>query len=96
MKEIGPSVAMGCCSTFLGILPLAFAGSELFRIFFKMFLSIIVLGVSHGLVLMPVVLSIFGGSMEHSPMTSKQHRDNDDTHTEETQAVEMGKVSSTD
>ena len=65
MMEIGPSVAMGCFTTFLGILPLAFAGSVIFRVFFKMFFSIIVLGATHGLILMPVLLSIFGQSVAH-------------------------------
>ena len=60
MREMGPSVALGCFTTFLGIVPLAFASSEVFRVFFKMFFSIIVLGATHGLVLMPVILSIVG------------------------------------
>jgi predicted RND superfamily exporter protein len=60
MKELGIAVFKGVLSTFIAILPLAFASSEIFRVFFKLFLSILIVGGSHGLVLMPVVLSLVG------------------------------------
>jgi predicted RND superfamily exporter protein len=58
LREIGPSVLMGGLTSFLGILPLAAATSHPFRVFFKMFLGIIVFGMTHGLVLVPVLLSL--------------------------------------
>jgi hypothetical protein len=58
LVEIGPSVLLGVATTFLGILPCAFAKSEVFRAFFKMFVGIIVLGSLHGLVIIPVILSV--------------------------------------
>ncbi len=60
LQEIGPPVFLGGLTTFLGIAPLAASNSNIFRTFFKMFLGIIVYGVGHGLVLMPVILSLFG------------------------------------
>lgn len=46
LGEIGPSVLVGAMTTFLGIMPLAFANNVIFRVFFKMFLVIITFGVS--------------------------------------------------
>lgn len=46
LGEIGPSVVLGATTTLLGILPLAFAKTVIFRIFFKMFVLIIGFGVS--------------------------------------------------
>jgi predicted RND superfamily exporter protein len=60
LLEIGPPVFLGGLTTFLGIAPLAASNSTIFRTFFKMFLGIILYGLGHGLILMPVVLSLFG------------------------------------
>ena len=47
MGEIGPSVMLGAVTTFLSIMPLAFANNVIFRTFFKMFIIIISFGVRH-------------------------------------------------
>eukprot|EP00521_Asterionellopsis_glacialis_P005843 CAMPEP_0195275034 /NCGR_PEP_ID=MMETSP0706-20130129/17566_1 /TAXON_ID=33640 /ORGANISM="Asterionellopsis glacialis, Strain CCMP134" /LENGTH=70 /DNA_ID=CAMNT_0040332141 /DNA_START=80 /DNA_END=289 /DNA_ORIENTATION=+ len=47
-------------STLFGILPLCGSSSEVFWSFFVTFMGIVFLGASHGLILMPVLLSLFG------------------------------------
>lgn len=60
LKDIGPAVFLGLCTTFLGVLPLAFATSGVFRVFFQMFVGIVIVGGLHGFFLVPVLLSLFG------------------------------------
>jgi Niemann-Pick C1 protein len=60
LTTMGASIALGGFTTFLGVLPLSFTNSEVFRTFFFTFLAIPLLGVAHGLVLLPVLLSLVG------------------------------------
>ena len=46
-------------STFLGIVVIAFSESELFHIFFRILFGIVVLGLLHGLLFLPVLLTTF-------------------------------------
>ena len=62
LGNLGPPLVHGGFSTFLAISVLAFAKSYVFRIFFKMFLLIIGLGMWHGLTLVPQLLSLVGPS----------------------------------
>ena len=64
--EIGPSVLLGCTTTFIGILPLAWASSVIFRTFFRMFFLIIVFGAGHGLLLLPAILPSLPFDETHS------------------------------
>ena len=60
LKDIGPAVFLGLCTTFLGVLPLAFASSGVFRVFFQIFVGIVLVGGFHGFFLVPVLLSLIG------------------------------------
>ena len=65
LYALGLPIVQGAVSTVLGVFGLAFAPSYLFITFFKMIFLVIFLGAAHGLVLLPVLLSLFGpGSCE--------------------------------
>jgi Niemann-Pick C1 protein len=53
---MGPSVLKGGLTTFIGTVVLSNASSTVFRIFFKLCFGTVLLGVAHGVVLMPILL----------------------------------------
>merc|ERR1712176_676701 len=61
----------GAISSFLGAVPLAFSASALFFTIFVAFLGMVLLGSAHGLILLPVLLSIFGPQEDQKGTTSK-------------------------
>lgn len=60
LYSLGLPVVQGAISTILGLLALLFAGTYIFLVFFKMVFLVIFLGALHGLLLLPVLLSLFG------------------------------------
>ena len=57
---IGPAVLNGGISTFLAFVLLSMSKSIIFLTFFKVFFLVVVFGLFHGLLFLPVVLSLFG------------------------------------
>ncbi|XP_011262753.1 patched domain-containing protein 3 isoform X1 [Camponotus floridanus] len=60
VRHIGAAVAYGAGSTLFAVIMLGFSKSYVFIAFFRIFLLMILLGLWHGLIVLPVVLSIIG------------------------------------
>ncbi|TRY67571.1 hypothetical protein TCAL_07821 [Tigriopus californicus] len=71
LVSMGPAILNGGITTFLALVLLGFSESHAFITFFKVFLLTVVFGLFHGLVYLPVVLSIMG------PLTSHDDSDTD-------------------
>jgi predicted RND superfamily exporter protein len=57
---MGSSVLVGGLSTLLGVSLLVFSTSEVLQLVFLSVLGIVVLGIVHGLIFLPVLLSLIG------------------------------------
>eukprot|EP01064_Diplonema_japonicum_P039065 TRINITY_DN96_c0_g1_i8.p1 TRINITY_DN96_c0_g1~~TRINITY_DN96_c0_g1_i8.p1 ORF type:complete len:918 (+),score=275.72 TRINITY_DN96_c0_g1_i8:89-2842(+) len=101
--KMGPAVVNGGTSTFIAILPAAFAVSYVFKVFFRMFALIIFFGQWFGVFLLPVVLSFVGPDAyltapELKPRENPLHPEHDDPVATTTKGttpvdVEMAEVS---
>ncbi|CAM9570116.1 unnamed protein product, partial [Laminaria digitata] len=60
VSDIGVAVIHGGVSTFLAVVLLSLSSSYVFRVLFKQFFSTAVMGLGHGLILLPVLLSLVG------------------------------------
>ena len=60
LADIGASVLNGALSTFLAVAVLLFSSSYVFKTLAIQFALTVALGMMHGLVLLPVLLSLFG------------------------------------
>jgi len=60
LGDVGSAVLNGGISTFLATMVLAFSKSYVFRVLFQTFFLTVVLGLAHGMIFLPVLLSLVG------------------------------------
>merc|ERR1711871_722117 len=60
LADIGKPVLNGAISTFLAVVLLSQSASYVFQVLFKQFFATVVLGVAHGMILLPVLLLLVG------------------------------------
>jgi uncharacterized membrane protein YdfJ with MMPL/SSD domain len=80
LKTMGMSIMVGGLSTFIAVIPLAFSTSAIIGNVFTCFFAMVTLGVSHGLIFLPVVLSLVGPT--HTPRLQPATADANDAETE--------------
>jgi len=69
VERIGPCTFNAVFSTMLAVIVVGFSESYVFRIFFQVLFLVVTIAGLHGLWLLPVILSIVGGSKEPGPTT---------------------------
>lgn len=78
VRHIGAAVMYGAGSTLLALSLLMFSKAYVFQVFFKTFLLVILFGLWHGLVMLPVMLSTIGPRSLHT---------NDESHMRELESL---------
>ncbi|EZA53730.1 hypothetical protein DMN91_007862 [Ooceraea biroi] len=68
---IGPAVLNGGLSTFIAFVLLGFSQAYVFMTFFKLFTSVVLFGLFHGLLFLPVILSLLGPAERRQDVPQK-------------------------
>jgi Niemann-Pick C1 protein len=74
LRTMGVSILLGGTTTWLGTVPLMFSSSDVFETVYVTFLGIVLLGMGHGLILLPVLLSLFGPETHVSRLVGKERQ----------------------
>jgi Niemann-Pick C1 protein len=74
LRTMGVSILLGGTTTWLGTVPLMFSSSDVFETVYVTFLGIVLLGMGHGLILLPVLLSLFGPETHASKFVGKERQ----------------------
>lgn len=97
LSDIGAAVLNGAISTFLAVAVLLFSSSYVFVVLSSQFALTVALGIVHGLILLPVMLSIFGPKPfasadeeyhSNKPIGETAHRDDGSSEDEDKEADE--------
>ncbi|XP_066977842.1 LOW QUALITY PROTEIN: patched domain-containing protein 3-like [Macrobrachium rosenbergii] len=75
IETIGPAVLSGGFSTVLSFIFLSNSGSHVFLTFFKVFFAVSLYGLYHGLIFLPVILSLIGPAPYPTALASSPVRD---------------------
>jgi hypothetical protein len=75
LESMGPSILVGGLSTFLGVVPLAFSTNEVAKVVFISFFAMVTFGFGHGLIFLPVVLSIVGPTNTRPRRTNRPQKE---------------------
>ncbi|KAF7285020.1 hypothetical protein GWI33_012334 [Rhynchophorus ferrugineus] len=79
VTSIGAAVLYGGLSTFIGVCMMSQSDVYTFQTFFKIFLLVIIFGLFHGIVFLPVVLSWIGPKpykIKSNPVSQDEHLEN--------------------
>ena len=90
VTEIGPAVMNGGLSTLLAFILLSTSKSYVFMSFFKIFFLICIFGLYHGLIALPVFLSLLGPLSQHSAQPPEPEPSSQSQKTEEEIELRLG------
>ena len=74
LKTMGSSIFLGGVSSLLGTMGLSMASSSIFFSVFVVFFGLVILGVIHGLIFLPIILSTFGPEDPPTNMDSRAEK----------------------